>query len=316
MDFPITDLMDEDACYARLVAWLHPDGLGLPALPAAATAWASTAAAAPRSSTTAAATAAGSSTPSPARPCTGTKRRPVELVLIVRGFAQGVPTAQLARELGCDRSELLSCGTGSRTLAFRNRDRMPLDDAVAGGRRGVPERGGKKACRTPTPTTRRGGGPTRPAGHGTWDNDRPPVCGVVGRESGQVRLTVAERVRRRDAASGWCGGRRWPMATVNTDEWGGYNGLPGDGPAPRDGLPRGAGVGAGRRRGRGPRGPRQHAGGAVDGAAELPAAVPGREQEVPVPVRGDVRVGLQRQAGHAGVPPGDPGRESATICPT
>jgi hypothetical protein len=30
-------------------------------------------------------------------------------------------------------------------------------------------------------------------GHGTWDNHRPPVCGVVGRESGQVRLTVAGR---------------------------------------------------------------------------------------------------------------------------
>ena len=32
----------------------------------------------------------------------GTKRRPVALVLILRGFAQGMPTAQLARELGCD----------------------------------------------------------------------------------------------------------------------------------------------------------------------------------------------------------------------
>ena len=34
-------------------------------------------------------------------------------------------------------------------------------------------------------------------GHGTWDNDRPPVCGVVGRESGQVRLTVAAQSDRR-----------------------------------------------------------------------------------------------------------------------
>src|SRR3954447_5917607 len=55
-------------------------------------------------------------------------------------------------------------------------------------------------------------------GHGTWDNDRPPVCGVVGRESGRVRLTVAghsdgptlrEVVRKAS----------WPGATVNTDEW-------------------------------------------------------------------------------------------------
>jgi hypothetical protein len=27
MDFPITDLMDEPACSAQLVDWLHPDGM-------------------------------------------------------------------------------------------------------------------------------------------------------------------------------------------------------------------------------------------------------------------------------------------------
>jgi len=27
MGFPITALMDEEACYATLVAWLHPSGL-------------------------------------------------------------------------------------------------------------------------------------------------------------------------------------------------------------------------------------------------------------------------------------------------
>ena len=26
-------------------------------------------------------------------------------------------------------------------------------------------------------------------GHGTFDTDRPPIAGVVGRESGEVRLT-------------------------------------------------------------------------------------------------------------------------------
>jgi hypothetical protein len=63
-------------------------------------------------------------------------------------------------------------------------------------------------------------------GHGTRANDRPPVCDAVGRESGRIRLTVTERsdgetlemvVRRAS----------WPMAQVNTDEWCGYNGLPG-----------------------------------------------------------------------------------------
>jgi transposase-like protein len=62
-------------------------------------------------------------------------------------------------------------------------------------------------------------------GHGSWGNDRPPVCGVVGRESGHVRLTVAAHsdgptLRKvvREASR--------PMAAVNTDEWRGYNGLP------------------------------------------------------------------------------------------
>ena len=30
MDFPIADLMDEPACYAQLVDWLHPDGMTCP----------------------------------------------------------------------------------------------------------------------------------------------------------------------------------------------------------------------------------------------------------------------------------------------
>ena len=41
-----------------------------------------------------------------------------------------------------------------------------------------------------------------------------------------------------------------PGTTVNTDEWGGYDGLPEVGAA-GDGLPRGGGMGAGRRRRRG-----------------------------------------------------------------
>jgi hypothetical protein len=27
-------------------------------------------------------------------------------------------------------------------------------------------------------------------GHGTWEGDRPPVCGVVGRDSSRPRLSV------------------------------------------------------------------------------------------------------------------------------
>ena len=59
MDFPIIDLMDEGACYARLVQLAAPRRPGLPAVRRGPTAWASTAATAPPSWTTAAATAPG-----------------------------------------------------------------------------------------------------------------------------------------------------------------------------------------------------------------------------------------------------------------
>lgn len=130
MDFPITDLMDEDACYAKLIQWLHPQGFACPKC----------------GRDDRMAVHRRRRPPVLDFRCghchrvfnafTGTslhgvKRRPSELVLIVRGFAQGVPTAQLARELGCDRSELLKLRHRLQNTAFRGRDREPLGDAVA-----------------------------------------------------------------------------------------------------------------------------------------------------------------------------------------
>lgn len=59
-------------------------------------------------------------------------------------------------------------------------------------------------------------------GHGTFDNDRPPVLGTVGRESGRVRLRV---VRRTDGATlrPHVEGLTQEEARVYTDEWKGYN---------------------------------------------------------------------------------------------
>ena len=68
-------------------------------------------------------------------------------------------------------------------------------------------------------------------GHGTRDNDRPPVCGVVGRESGQVRLTVTARPDG-ETLRGVVGESTRPGATVYTDEWVGYDGLPASGLGP------------------------------------------------------------------------------------
>lgn len=58
-------------------------------------------------------------------------------------------------------------------------------------------------------------------GHGTYDNDRPPIVGSVGRDSGQVRLRV---VKHTDAATlkPHVHGFTIPTAVVYTDDWGAY----------------------------------------------------------------------------------------------
>jgi transposase-like protein len=174
MDFPIGDLMDESACYEFLVGLLHPDGLACPHCGdrdrlkvhrrdrAPILAFRCTAC---------------------RRICTAftktvlqaTKRRPIELVLILRGIAQGVSTAQLARELGCSRPELLEFRHRLQELGFENLDRTPLADAAieademyqnAGEKRGAAPRRGR-----PTEAAgQQGGGP--------WQLGEGPAAGV------------------------------------------------------------------------------------------------------------------------------------------
>jgi hypothetical protein len=111
-----------------------------------------------------------------------TERRPSELVLILRGFAQGVSTARVARELGCDRKELLALRHRLQHAACRFRDQTRLDDAVAEADE-MSQNAGKKGGphSDPLDPPRRRG--NRAPGHGTWESDRPPVCGVVGRRA-------------------------------------------------------------------------------------------------------------------------------------
>jgi transposase-like protein len=127
MDFPLVDYLDEDACYAKLVDLLHPDGLACPRCGArdrlgvhrrrrdpvldyqcghcgrVFNAWTGTA-------------------------LHAMQRRPAQLLLILRGIAQGVSTARLARELGCDRMKLLALRHRLQEDAHLGLDRNPLDD--------------------------------------------------------------------------------------------------------------------------------------------------------------------------------------------
>src|SRR3954471_4043436 len=129
MDFPIAGLMDEDACYTKLVQWLHPHGLACPRCGASDGLGVHRRHRAPILDLRCKACRRvfNAFTGTALR---GTKRRPVELALIVRGFAQGVPTAPLARELDCDRSELLGFRHRLQEAAWRDLDRAPLADAT------------------------------------------------------------------------------------------------------------------------------------------------------------------------------------------
>ncbi len=74
--------------------------------------------------------------------------------------------------------------------------------------------------RDPTDPPRRRANKQR--GHGTYENDRPPIIGTVGRESDQVRLRVAKHTDGKTLKKHLAQFTR-PQAVVNTDAWQGYH---------------------------------------------------------------------------------------------
>ncbi len=150
--------------------------------------------------------------------------RPSEILLLLRGIAQGETTARLARELRRHRQHLLKLRHRLQGSALEGADPLPLDDEAVeademdqnAGEKGIPHTDPED------PPRRRAN--NRP-GHGSMANDRPPVAGVVGRDSGLLRLRVVDRadgptlrefVRR----------MTWPTVLVYTDEWAAYDRLP------------------------------------------------------------------------------------------
>ena len=77
---------------------------------------------------------------------------------------------------------------------------------------------GQPHCAPDDPPRRRA---NKARGHGNWDNDRPPVLGVVGRESGLVQLEVVDAVDRATLQE-FVERMTRPDMTLYTDEWGGY----------------------------------------------------------------------------------------------
>jgi transposase-like protein len=206
MDFPIDDLLDQDACSRKLMDLLHPGGMACPRCAAreglnvhrhrpdspvvdyrckgcrrvfnlfTATSW------------------------------QGTHHTPATILLILRGIAQGTPTAQLARELGLSRPHLLDLRheIQARALAGCDRTALPDDhveademDQNAGEKRGPAHRPTRPAAapRQPGQGARhvghrpaagaRGGGPgERPA---PGPGGAPVRVGRAGRQHGGAR---------------------------------------------------------------------------------------------------------------------------------
>jgi len=61
-------------------------------------------------------------------------------------------------------------------------------------------------------------------GHGTWESDRPPIAGVIGRSSGHIRLQVCDHSDRATLQP-FVEAHTLDDATVNTDEWSAYSRL-------------------------------------------------------------------------------------------
>lgn len=205
MDFPILDLMDQGACYGRLLELLHPEGLACPRCAA-------------RDGLNVHRRRPGSPVIDyrckgcrrvfnlyTGTPWQGTHFDPATILLILRGIAQGTPTARLARELGLSRPHLLELRHEIQARALAGCDRTPLpDDRVeademyqnAGEKRGAAHRPARPAATAGQP----GQGP-RHLGHrpaagagGGRPGERPAVVpggsavwrGGVGRRHGRA----------------------------------------------------------------------------------------------------------------------------------
>lgn len=83
---------------------------------------------------------------------------------------------------------------------------------------------GKKGIPHPDPDDPPRRRANKQRGHGTFDNDRPPVLGVVSRDSGEIALEVVGHTDQATLTE-FVTASTENGAMVYTDEWGGYNKL-------------------------------------------------------------------------------------------
>ncbi len=153
----------------------------------------------------------------------GTHHSCCVIVRILQGFAQGTPTLHLAKELGVDRKHLLERRHKIQELAAQACTREPLADEVVEVDE-MYQNAGEKGILHLDPEDPPRQRANKARGHGTWDTDRPPVQGIIGRESGHVHIIVKKNSARKDLEPDVLNTTK-SGSTVNTDEWTAYNHL-------------------------------------------------------------------------------------------
>jgi transposase-like protein len=129
---------------------------------------------------------------------------PSTIVMLLRGFAKGVPTRHLTDEMDLAYPSVLkrrhriqeAVGQGERVglPSEAPEDELPDSEVEADE---MYQNAGKKGetHRSPDDPPRRRANKSR--GRGTWENDRPPVVGMVGRESGWACFRVCPDTKKK-----------------------------------------------------------------------------------------------------------------------
>jgi transposase-like protein len=187
MDFPIIDLMDQEGCRNKLFDLLHPEGHFCPSCGARE-----------------GLTIHRRHPDSPVvdyrcKACRrvfnmftgtqwqGTHLNPAQILLILRGVAQGVPTAKLAREVGISRQHLLKLRHRMQANALDSVDHSPLPDDQTEADEMYQNAGEKRGAAQ---------GPRRPAASPSQPGQGPrhlgdgPAAGPRGGRAGQQTAVV------------------------------------------------------------------------------------------------------------------------------
>jgi transposase-like protein len=147
--------------------------------------------------------------------------RPAQVVLLVRGVLKGESAATLARELGLSRTTITELGQLIQTNVAHLQTEACLEDHVVEADelfQNAGEKGDEHFDPLDPPRCRA----NKQRGRGTFANDRPPVLGVIGRETGQIRLRVVQDTK----SLTWCSFVEQftlPDTLVYTDEYQSYN---------------------------------------------------------------------------------------------